>query len=359
VTDTGVGIAPADLPKLFQEFTQVGGSIYRQGQGFGLGLAISKQLVELHGGHVGADSAPGQGSTFSFSLPVDPSLTAEIVRDSAQDERFWSYLEQQAGERKPVLVCAADSTARRLLTSHLTAYDVTWVCDEDELPQALAAQQPAAVVRIEQPGMTSPGTTPRHDFVQRLQGIPLISCSLPGLTRRPWISSLDDYLVKPISRRKLLDTLRRLNRDVSRVLIVEDEAAMREFLALTISTAYPRSAIRSAENGQRALHFTRELMPDVILLDLTLPDVDGLELAEQLRGLIKGEVTIIAVTARDYPAEQADDEPDEISCIRAGRFSQRELERMLNALLEATSPSGMPASLPAATPSPTERERHA
>src|SRR4029434_9315858 len=113
----------------------------------------------------------------------------------------------------------------------------------------------------------------------------------------------------------LLDTLRRLNRDVSRVLIVEDEAAMREFLVLTITTAYPRSAIRSAENGQRALHFTRELMPDVILLDLTLPDADGLELAEQLRGLIKDEVAIIAVTARDYPAEQATNEPDEISCI--------------------------------------------
>ena len=298
-----------------------------------------------------AESAPGKGSTFSFTLPLEPSITAEIVRDAAHEEHFWGYLEQQAVERKPVLVCAPDSTARRLLASHLIAYDVTWIDTEDELPQAIATQQPAAVVRIEHPGAETSQADARHEFVRKLHGIPLINCSLPGLTRKPWISSLNDYLVKPISRRKLLEALRRLYpngaREPSRILIVEDEAAMREFLTLTISNAYPRCAIRSAEFGQHALHFTRELTPDVILLDLTLPDADGLELAEQLRTMAGDDVVIIAVTARDYPAEHADDEQDEISCARTGHFSQRELERMLNALLEATLPSGMPARAPA------------
>ena len=337
VIDTGAGIAGEDLPKLFQEFTQLGGSIYRQGQGFGLGLAISKQLVEIHGGRVCADSVLGQGSTFTFTLPIGAGLTTMgIVRDAAHEEQFWSRLEQEASERKSLVVSAPDSTARRLLASHLTQYDVTWVDADGELPSAISAQQPIAVVRIEPTGDGSPAA----NIAQMLKGIPVVNCSLPGLTRKPWISSLNDYLVKPISRRKLLDALRRLRADFARVLIVEDEAPMREFLTLSVSGGYSHSTIRTAETGQLALQYANELTPDLILLDLTLPDMDGLVLADELRKITGDDTQIVAVTARDYPAEQESDECDQITCARLGRFSQRELERMLNALLEAVSPSG-------------------
>jgi signal transduction histidine kinase/CheY-like chemotaxis protein len=340
VIDTGAGIAADDLPKLFQEFSQLDRSIYRQGQGFGLGLAISKQLVELHGGIVRAESVVGQGSAFSFGLPIDGAFTAVTVRDAVNEEQFWSRLEQEASERKSVVVCAVDSTARRLLSSQLTAYDVTWVCEESELPQAITSQQPTAVVRIEPAG----GDGVKAELVAALRGVPLINCQLPGLTRKPWITSLSDYLVKPISRRKLQDALRPLNLNVARVLIVEDETAMREFLSLAITDAYPHAAIRTAENGQLALLHARELTPNLILLDLTLPDYDGLDLAAELRQTVPADCAIVAVTARDYPAEQGSNEWDEIACLRQGRFSQRELERMLNALLDSISPSSVPGS---------------
>ena len=71
VHDTGIGIAPEDMPRLFQAFSQVDSSASRESQGTGLGLALCRQLVELHGGRIGAESAPGQGSTFWFELPVD------------------------------------------------------------------------------------------------------------------------------------------------------------------------------------------------------------------------------------------------------------------------------------------------
>jgi signal transduction histidine kinase/DNA-binding response OmpR family regulator len=338
VIDTGAGIASEDLPKLFQEFSQLGGSIYRQGQGFGLGLAISKQLVELHGGRAFAESQLGRGSTFSFTLPIDAGpATIGVVRDAVHEEQFWSRLEQEASERKAVLVCAPDTTARRLLVSDLSAYDVTWVCDDAELPAAVAAQQPTAVVRVEPDG----GGVEVESLARALKGIPVLNCSLPGLMRKVWISSLNDYLVKPISKRKLLDALQRLKGDYTRILIVEDEPPMREFLGLTLGDAFPRSAIRTAETGQLALQYARDLSPDLILLDLTLPDVDGLNLADQLRALVGSTPVVVAVTARDYPAEQEGDECDEVSCLRLGRFSQRELERMLNALLEAVSPGAV------------------
>ena len=337
VIDTGAGIAAEELPKLFQEFTQLGGSIYRQGQGFGLGLAISKQLVELHGGRVYANSVLGQGSTFSFTLPLGAGLsTTGLVRDAVHEEQFWNRLEQEASERKSLVVCAPDSTARRLLTSHLTQYEVTWVDADSDLPCAINTQQPVAVIRIE-PNSSDTQVMP---IAQALKGIPVVNCSLPGLTRKPWITSLNDYLVKPISRRKLLDALRRQEADIAHVLIVEDEAPMREFLSLTLADGYANGTIRTAENGRLALRYAQELVPDLILLDLTLPDMDGLDLADQLRKITGDKTLIIAVTARDYPAEQEGDECDQITCARLGRFSQRELERMLNALLEAISPSG-------------------
>jgi signal transduction histidine kinase len=74
VADTGIGIAPDEIPKLFQEFSQLDSSASRQAQGTGLGLALSKKLVELHGGTIGAESLPGRGSTFWFILPAEGPL---------------------------------------------------------------------------------------------------------------------------------------------------------------------------------------------------------------------------------------------------------------------------------------------
>jgi signal transduction histidine kinase len=71
VIDSGIGIRPEDLPKLFKEFSQIDTSTSRQAQGTGLGLALSKRFVEMHGGTIGADSIPGMGSTFWFILPTD------------------------------------------------------------------------------------------------------------------------------------------------------------------------------------------------------------------------------------------------------------------------------------------------
>lgn len=337
VVDTGVGISSEDLPKLFQEFTQLRGSIYRQGQGFGLGLAISKQLVELHGGTVRVESEPGVGSTFSFTLPLDPAFTAEIVRDTPQDKWFWNALEEQASERMPVVVCASDSPARRLLASHLTAFDTTWVEVDADIAHAVHATQPAAVVRV---ALAAEDVFDANQ-VHLLRGIPLINCILPGLMTKPWISTLNDYLVKPISRRKLLDALRRMGSDFKHILIIEDEAPMREFLSLCIGSAYPECELRMAGTGEQALVLARQMHPDLILLDFTLPDADGLELAPQLRELAGKDTIIVAVTARDYPHNEEAEESDAITCARHGHFSQRELERILNALLSAISPSSL------------------
>lgn len=352
VTDTGIGIAPEDLPRLFQEFRQLDGSFYRWQRGSGLGLAISKRLVELHGGRIWAESTPGQGSTFSFTLPLAPSATIERGDELIGEERYWSYLERKARERKSILVWADEPTARRLASAHLTSYDLIWASGD---PSALIAldTSPFAIVHItERPGYEA---LPSNELLRQWPGIPWIVCSLPGLAGQPSPNGLTEYLVKPISRRRLAKALRDLGRDVRRVLVVEDEAPMREFLTTALATICPECRILEAENGRQALRLISELPPDVVLLDLVLPDMDGLELVERIHARTGGQVPIIAVTARDHPAEERPEAPDFIHCTRMGRFNQREMERLLNAILEALAPSAMPGS-PLVRPSLTVDE---
>ncbi len=366
ITDTGIGIAPEDLPKLFQEFRQLDGSFYRWQRGSGLGLAISKQLVELHGGRIWAESTPGQGSTFSFTLPLEPGSTGERSRDSTSEEQFWDYLGQKARERKPIIAWTPEPAVRRMLSTHLAPYDIVWVTEDADLVQAASDMRPFAIVHVT--GQSGREALPPGDLLQKLPGIPFIVCSLPGLAGRPSLNGLTDYLVKPISRRKLAEALQRLGKpvpcarpqdwladrpgDIRRILIVEDEAPMREFLTTALATICPGCRTFEAEDGQQALRLASEFRPDMVLLDLALPDMDGLELAAQIHSSTGGQVPIIAVTARDHPAEPLADEPDLIYCARLGRFSQREIERLLNATLEALSPSALPGDTSPATPSP-------
>jgi signal transduction histidine kinase len=73
VKDTGIGIAPADQERIFEEFRQVGSDYERKAEGTGLGLTLSRRRVILHGGEMRVDSAPGRGATFTFTLPIGPT----------------------------------------------------------------------------------------------------------------------------------------------------------------------------------------------------------------------------------------------------------------------------------------------
>jgi len=336
VTDTGIGIAPEDLPKLFQEFRQLDGSFYRWQRGSGLGLAISKQLIEQHGGRIWAESTPGRGSRFSFTLPLAGWTASEPLQESSGTQQFWGYLEEKAHARRPLLVYTDDIAQQRWLATHLSAFDVTWHADSASLVETAADMHPFAVVHVSTQSDACPPAL--LDTAQALRGVPLIACSLPGSANPSTLAGLTDYLVKPVSRRMLAHALGKLGREIRRILVVEDDAAMREFLTTALTTLYPQSRCLEASHGAQALAAAAELMPDVVLLDLTLPDMGGEEVTARLAEATQGRTPIIAVTARDYPVEQDRHKPDAICCVRQERFSQREFDRLLNGLLDALSP---------------------
>ncbi len=342
VSDTGIGIAEADLPRLFQVFCQLENA-YRWNRGSGLGLSISKQLVDLHGGRIWASSEVGKGTTFSFSLPLegDFGVSARALNGSELNEsRFWSQLEDKACEHKRVMAITDQPQAQRLITGQSDrndVYDVTWLdasAGPHDVQRAVASVRPVAILIVSGDAESVARMKQRVEFIE---GIPLVSLLLPGLGRPSLPEALDDYLIKPVSRRKLADALLRLERtgrEIRRVLVVEDETPMREFLVLALQLILGSAVIiLDRDSGSTALACIAEQPPDLVLVDLNLPDIDGLELAVIIRAHCPG-VSIIAVTARDlnFNEHELDVAPDVVTCTRTNCFSQRELENILAAL---------------------------
>ena len=345
VCDTGIGIEQADLPKLFQVFCQLEGA-YRWNRGSGLGLSISKQLVELHGGSIWADSEVGAGTAFSFSLPVDADFAisnAGLAQTGQADDPYWNYLERRAREHTSLVAISDEPNARRLLTGRANTYDITWLPASSsvaEIQRTVASVRPTALIVVNG-AATPPGLSAA--LLEHLDGMPIISLELPGLGRPALPPALCDYLIKPVSRRKLADAISRLERSgadaVRRVLVVEDEAAMREFLALALRNILGAACvIADVDNGQAALERIAEAQPDLMLVDLNLPDIDGMALAAIAAERSHGQISIIAVTARDLHLQEAEITPDVITCTRGNHFSQHELEGMLAAMVAGFSP---------------------
>jgi signal transduction histidine kinase/CheY-like chemotaxis protein len=340
VCDTGIGIAEADLPRLFQVFCQLDNA-YRWNRGSGLGLSISKQLVELHGGRIWASSEVGKGTTFSFSLPLDVEYgmpMAALSDMESQEASFWSRLETKAHGHKSVLAITDQPHAQRLITGRSErdpALEVTWLHEHVEMrevQQVVERVRPVAILVVSGDMESTARMKQRVDVVE---GIPIVALTLPGLGRPSLPDVLNDYLIKPVSRHKLSDALQRLQRtrrDIRCVLVVEDEPSMREFLVLALRLIFgPAVVVHDRDTGSTALTCVVEQRPDLVLVDLNLPDGDGLELAAAIRAEC-AEAAIIAVTARDLHLKDFDVAPDVITCTRTHCFSQRELESMLAAL---------------------------
>ncbi len=336
VADTGVGIAAEDIPKVFEEFRQLDGSTRRPHDGSGLGLAICRRFVELHGGTIWAESAPGQGTVFSFTLPLIDNVASATLR---QEWDTWVRLPTPAEPpSRAVVLVTHDSRIERLFERYLDGYCVVSAADEAAAIRAFHQAPVHGVV------LTASPDAPLNERLHRLReaprNVPIVVCSLPTSESLGERLGVCDYLVKPISAERLHETIGRVRPKARTILVVDDDPEMVRLLARMLRARSHRYQVVRAYGGAAALALLRERRPDIVILDLVMPEIDGYAVLREMRATDElRDLPVIAVTARSQEAETVAAGALEIT--REGGLSLRELMACLKASLDAiTTPAG-------------------
>jgi len=302
VSDTGMGITPEDRGKIFEEFRQLDGSLARQHDGVGLGLAISKEFVEMHGGRIWVESegVPGRGSTFSFTLPVAQEESGAAI-PLLGDRRLQPL--PPDGPVQTVLAVSEDASISRMLERGLDGFQVAPLEGIEQLSTLWEELHPLAVLLS-----ASPGEEARQ--LQHLQfqlagrDMPVILCPLGGQERSASALGVQGYLMKPITRDAFLSALNRLGDSVRRVLIVDDDPRVVRLLVRMMRSAERDYEVLRAYGGRDAWAKLEEERPDLVVLDLIMPEVDGYMVLERMRQEeALRDIPVIVVTAMGYTRE--------------------------------------------------------
>ncbi len=338
VSDTGVGIPPEQAERVFEEFNQVDGGTRRRHGGTGLGLAISKRFVELHDGRIALQSTPGQGSTFTFSLPVEAhgplALPAAIPTEVRQEPL--------------VLIATHSQRGASALGRYLHGCRTLAVPDLGEA-QALARELAPQLVILDQALAAGEDSARRFVRALGLPRLPVLTCPLPAAEREAAALQVDGYLTKPVSGPDLWNALRRFADGVGSVLVVDDDADFVRLMGRMLAMSAQRYQVVEAYTAGEALTVAQRRRPDLVLLDLGLPDMHGAQIIPRLRampGLAK--VKIVVVSGHDaYDAGEPLHGP--ITVERAGALSVTEVVHWAQAALDVTMGGERGERLAAAT----------
>jgi len=270
VRDTGIGIARADLEIIFQEFGQITHRLQKRVKGTGLGLPLAKKLAELLGGRITVESTPGEGSTFSVTLP----RVYDAAGDTIDIDEAWT-----ADPGKALVMVLEDDPADAFAIERILAgspYQMLRVQSVRQAQHALQRVHPvAALLDVMLLGEESWRLMLRMREDQSQAEIPLIVLSSAGEEHKARHLGADEYLAKPVDGPHLLELLDRLTgrRSIANVLLVDDEEVTRYLVRQLL----PRSRynLRVADNGRKGLAMLREAPADVVLLDINMPEMNG------------------------------------------------------------------------------------
>jgi signal transduction histidine kinase/CheY-like chemotaxis protein len=294
IRDSGPGIPQENLPHLFREFSQVRSQDPAGVAGSGLGLAISKHLVELHGGEVWVVSEPGRGSTFSFSVPLPSDGSREVrLRQSTPSLR-------RAAQHAFCLLVHDDADITRLLTRHITKYRVISVPDAKDLSTLIIELHPRSII-------TTPQRVPEvtEEIARTPYDVPVITCALPSVHEQPHWGTILAYLVKPISPEMVSAVMSKVARDRSLTVMLVDDDPDTVRLLETMLTALPHPyTILKAYDGRQAIEMLHDVVPDIVFLDLVMPEFGGDCVLEDMRSEARlREVPVVIISAQDWIGE--------------------------------------------------------
>jgi PAS domain S-box-containing protein len=309
VWDTGIGIAPEDLKRVFLEFEQLDSSYVRQQEGTGLGLALTQRLIEAHGGRIWVESMVDKGSTFTFALPASPAVSASepVTKPPVR-------ILGQNSQRPLVLVVEDDTTGRELLNHYLVenGYAVAYATTGAEAIELARQLKPAAIsLDILLPDEHGLHILSKLRADPETKDIPVVVVSITDDRDLGLSAGAAAWLVKPVQRRQFIEALDRVmpngKRDGKLVALVVDD----DVEAVDLATDILRQRgfeVLQAFGGTEGLTLALERLPSLIILDLSMPGVSGFTVAKQLRANPRTRHTPILVsTALDLSATEREE----------------------------------------------------
>jgi CheY-like chemotaxis protein len=324
VRDCGLGIPADQQRKLFTKFFRVDTSDTREIGGTGLGLALVREIVEAHGGRVGFESEEGVGSTFWFELPSPVAQSGDANAVAPRNGR--------------VLVVEDDPAAAALLSEYLVedGFEVEVVATGEE-GVARATADPPALVCLD---VGLAGELDGWDVLVRLksdartQDVPVVICTARNGRERAGVLGASDFLTKPFSSKQLRATIGRLlPPSGGSVLVVDDDPAVRRLVVETLRAEGVE--LREAADGRAALKEIEERRPDALVLDLTLPELDGFAVLERLQAdpALRTLPVVVLTGTKLSDDERAQLESQTLALLQKSFYSSEELRRLIGRAL--------------------------
>ena len=337
VQDNGIGMNEEQKQQLFQIFSQADMSTTRKYGGAGLGLAITNHFVQMMGGVINIESELGKGSTFTVRLPAQVNWVQELSPKPLHHED--AVLE----EGGIVLVIDDDTEVREVLNKYLSklGYQVEIASSgEDGLRLARKVLPDIITLDVMMPKMDGWEVLSHLKADSELAHIPVIMLTLMEDKTVGYSLGASDYLIKPITREQLSKVLQKYhfsqNESAELVMVIDDEPVNRDMLARMLRMGGFR--VCKVEDPRVGLNYVRKKRPDLILLDLQMPEMDGFEFVARLQQ-ISDSIPIIVLTAKDITLEDRQRLNKVVGIFQKGSYSREELIAEVTKLLPTTPSS--------------------
>ena len=338
IIDTGIGMTPEQIKKLFQNFTQADSSTTKKYGGTGLGLAISKRFCEMMDGDISVESQLGVGSIFRINLPIREEMPQE------GEKVFKNHLAIAPSTRatnSSVLVIDNDPVIQDLMMWALDREGYAFFAAYngiDGINRAKELLPGIIILDIDMPGMDGWEVLTKLKADPKLSSIPVIILSMVDDKMQGYSLGTAEYLLKPVDRNQLGAVLKKYRNESNqnRILLIEDDPEQRNLLRAVLEAKGFR--VDEAENGKKGLDKISKNPPDVILLDLMMPEMDGFEFLNKLRANPEwASMPVIVVSAKDLTQDEFYRLKGSVQKIfQKGLYTRDELIGKVNALIKKT-----------------------
>ncbi|MFL5347733.1 MAG: ATP-binding protein [Hyalangium sp.] len=334
VKDTGIGIPPEYQERVFEEFIQVDTPLHKKVKGTGLGLPLARRLAEMLGGVLTVRSTPGQGSTFTVTIPRVHSEVREMVGLTERSQHL-------DPAKAPVLVLEDDRQTLFLYEKYLerSGFQVMAVRTVEDARRTVQRVRPAAMVLdVMLEGETSWNFLAEMKTKEDTRDIPILVVTITDREQKARALGADEFWLKPVEATQLLRKLGELSHrgPVERILIIDDDEVHRYVLKhLLKDTPY---VLTEATGGQEGIRLAREKAPHLIFLDFLLQDMTAFDVLDELKADPRTrEIPVILQTAHELKEDERTRLAHETAAILAKHTLSREvaIARIRDALNKA------------------------